>query len=41
VVTKDVPEGALAIGRGQQVNKEGWANRFHEAMAHRKASKQK
>lgn len=38
VVTKDVPEGALAIGRGQQVNKEGWASRFHAAMAQRKAA---
>jgi bifunctional UDP-N-acetylglucosamine pyrophosphorylase/glucosamine-1-phosphate N-acetyltransferase len=24
VITKPVPEGALAIGRGHQVNKEGW-----------------
>ena len=23
-ITKDVPPGALAIGRGTQVNKEGW-----------------
>jgi len=26
-VTKDVPSGALAIARGQQVNKEGWVER--------------
>ena len=41
VVTKDVPNGALAIGRAQQVTKEGWASRFHEVMALRKASKRK
>ncbi len=40
VVTKDVPEGALAIGRGQQVIKEDWASRFHEAMARRRAARQ-
>jgi bifunctional UDP-N-acetylglucosamine pyrophosphorylase/glucosamine-1-phosphate N-acetyltransferase len=28
VITRDVPAGALAIGRGQQVVKEGWATRF-------------
>ena len=28
VVTKDVPPGALAIGRGEQVNKAGWAKRL-------------
>ena len=27
VVTKPVPEGALAVGRGHQVNKEGWVAR--------------
>jgi len=27
VITKPVPEGALAVGRGQQVNKEGWVAR--------------
>jgi len=26
-ITKDVPPGALGIARGQQVNKEGWAER--------------
>jgi bifunctional UDP-N-acetylglucosamine pyrophosphorylase/glucosamine-1-phosphate N-acetyltransferase len=41
VVTKDVPEGALAVGRAQQVNKVGWASRFHEVMALRKATKPK
>jgi bifunctional UDP-N-acetylglucosamine pyrophosphorylase/glucosamine-1-phosphate N-acetyltransferase len=28
VITRDVPAGALAIGRGQQVVKEGWARRL-------------
>jgi bifunctional UDP-N-acetylglucosamine pyrophosphorylase/glucosamine-1-phosphate N-acetyltransferase len=27
VITQDVPAGALAVGRGRQVNKEGWAER--------------
>jgi bifunctional UDP-N-acetylglucosamine pyrophosphorylase/glucosamine-1-phosphate N-acetyltransferase len=26
-VTRDVPPGALAVGRGRQVIKEGWAQR--------------
>lgn len=25
-ITKDVPSGALAVGRARQVTKEGWAN---------------
>ncbi len=29
-INQDVPEGALGIGRGRQVNKEGWADRFRE-----------
>ncbi len=36
VITKDVPDDALALGRGQQVNKAGWAARFHAAMTKRK-----
>jgi bifunctional UDP-N-acetylglucosamine pyrophosphorylase / glucosamine-1-phosphate N-acetyltransferase len=28
VITRDVPAGALAIGRGQQIVKEGWAARL-------------
>ncbi|BBF92271.1 bifunctional UDP-N-acetylglucosamine diphosphorylase/glucosamine-1-phosphate N-acetyltransferase GlmU [Blastochloris tepida] len=28
VVTADVPDGALAVGRGRQVNKDGWADEF-------------
>ncbi len=33
VITKPVPEGALAIGRGHQVNKDGWVKRKQEAKA--------
>ena len=29
VVTKDVPADALALARAQQVNKDGWAKRYH------------
>jgi bifunctional UDP-N-acetylglucosamine pyrophosphorylase/glucosamine-1-phosphate N-acetyltransferase len=31
-ITRDVPEDALAIGRGQQVVKEGWARQKRAAM---------
>jgi bifunctional UDP-N-acetylglucosamine pyrophosphorylase / glucosamine-1-phosphate N-acetyltransferase len=41
VVTRDVPEGALALTRPLQVVKEGWAGRFHAAMAAKKAAKAK
>jgi bifunctional UDP-N-acetylglucosamine pyrophosphorylase/glucosamine-1-phosphate N-acetyltransferase len=33
VVTDDVPADALALGRGRQVVKEGWAARFRAARA--------
>jgi bifunctional UDP-N-acetylglucosamine pyrophosphorylase/glucosamine-1-phosphate N-acetyltransferase len=36
VITKDVDKDALAIARGQQVEKPGWAERFRMAMASRK-----
>ena len=39
VITKDVPEGALAVARAEQVNKEGWADRYNAAQAKRKAKK--
>ncbi len=39
VITKDVPDDALALGRGQQTNKPGWAARFHAAMSKRKNAK--
>ena len=29
-ITEDIPDDALAIGRGRQVNKEGWAKRKRE-----------
>ena len=32
-ITEDVPEDALAIGRGRQVVKEGWARRKREQLA--------
>jgi bifunctional UDP-N-acetylglucosamine pyrophosphorylase / glucosamine-1-phosphate N-acetyltransferase len=41
VVTRDVPEGALALTRPPQTIKEGWAARFHAAMAAKKAAKGK
>ena len=37
VITKSVPDGALALARGDQVNKEGWAARFRKAKTARKA----
>ena len=36
VITKDVPADALAIGRGQQTVKEGWAKRLRETWLLRK-----
>jgi bifunctional UDP-N-acetylglucosamine pyrophosphorylase/glucosamine-1-phosphate N-acetyltransferase len=39
VVTDDVPDDALAIGRGKQVNKPGWAAQFRTRQAARKATK--
>lgn len=41
VITRDVPDGALALGRGEQVVKEGWAERFHAAMSAKKAKQKK
>jgi bifunctional UDP-N-acetylglucosamine pyrophosphorylase/glucosamine-1-phosphate N-acetyltransferase len=35
-ITKDVPAGALAVARGQQVVKEGWAARKVRARAQRR-----
>ncbi|MDB5697197.1 MAG: glmU, partial [Alphaproteobacteria bacterium] len=39
VVTRDVPDDALAVARGSQVEKPGWALRFREKMAARKQAK--
>jgi bifunctional UDP-N-acetylglucosamine pyrophosphorylase / glucosamine-1-phosphate N-acetyltransferase len=41
VITDAVPAGALALGRGRQSNKLGWAARFHSVMAEKKAKKSK
>lgn len=38
VVTRDVPADALAVARGRQIEKEGWARSFREASAARKAA---
>lgn len=35
-ITKDVPGDALALARAAQVNKEGWAKRYHAAQRKRK-----
>ena len=35
VITKDLPADSLALGRGQQVEKAGWAARFRADMASR------
>ena len=32
-ITEDIPDDALAIGRGRQVNKEGWARKKREERA--------
>ena len=36
VIVKDVPPDALALGRGVQTEKLGWATRFRQAMAGRR-----
>jgi bifunctional UDP-N-acetylglucosamine pyrophosphorylase/glucosamine-1-phosphate N-acetyltransferase len=39
VITRDVAPDALAIGRGKQVEKEGWAKAFRAVAAARKVAK--
>ncbi len=39
VIVADVPDGALALARARQDEKPGWADRFREKMAQRKAKK--
>ncbi|MBI2262764.1 MAG: bifunctional UDP-N-acetylglucosamine diphosphorylase/glucosamine-1-phosphate N-acetyltransferase GlmU [Caulobacterales bacterium] len=39
VITRDVAPGDLALGRGQQTAKPGWAARFMETMGAKKAAK--
>jgi bifunctional UDP-N-acetylglucosamine pyrophosphorylase/glucosamine-1-phosphate N-acetyltransferase len=41
VVTEDVAPDSLAVGRGRQVAKEGWAKTFREASLARKATAKK
>ena len=41
VVTEDVPEGALALGRARQVNKPGLARRMFEKLKFAKAQRDK
>lgn len=38
VVTQDVPDDALALGRGRQAVKDGWASRFRAQQSERKKS---
>lgn len=39
VITKDVPDGALGVARGRQVNLEGWATKNKEKKLAEKAAK--
>jgi bifunctional UDP-N-acetylglucosamine pyrophosphorylase/glucosamine-1-phosphate N-acetyltransferase len=39
VITRDVDPGALALARGNQEGKAGWATKFRAAMRARKAAK--
>ena len=39
VITKDVPDDALAVARADQVNKDGWAARYRAAQEKRKMKK--
>jgi bifunctional UDP-N-acetylglucosamine pyrophosphorylase/glucosamine-1-phosphate N-acetyltransferase len=41
VITQDVPADALAVARGQQVEKPGWAKRFRERKQAEKAARKK
>ncbi|WP_395671047.1 bifunctional UDP-N-acetylglucosamine diphosphorylase/glucosamine-1-phosphate N-acetyltransferase GlmU [Phenylobacterium sp.] len=41
VITRDVPPGALAVARGQQADKPGWATAFRDKKAAEKAAKAK
>jgi len=41
VITKDVEENSLAVGRGRQMQKSGWATSFRDKMAEIKAAKKK
>jgi bifunctional UDP-N-acetylglucosamine pyrophosphorylase/glucosamine-1-phosphate N-acetyltransferase len=39
VITRDVPADALAVARGRQIEREGWASAFRAAATARKAKK--
>jgi bifunctional UDP-N-acetylglucosamine pyrophosphorylase/glucosamine-1-phosphate N-acetyltransferase len=39
VITQDVADDALAVGRGRQVQKDGWAAAFRKTMSAKKAGK--
>ncbi len=41
VITKDVPDDALALARADQSNKDGWAKRYHAAMQKKKSNTKK
>jgi bifunctional UDP-N-acetylglucosamine pyrophosphorylase / glucosamine-1-phosphate N-acetyltransferase len=41
VITRDVPKNALAIARGEQDNKEGWAERYRALKQARKPQSKK
>jgi bifunctional UDP-N-acetylglucosamine pyrophosphorylase/glucosamine-1-phosphate N-acetyltransferase len=41
VITEDVAPHALAVGRGRQIAREGWAHRFREASQARKDAAKK
>jgi bifunctional UDP-N-acetylglucosamine pyrophosphorylase/glucosamine-1-phosphate N-acetyltransferase len=41
VITRDVPDDALALARGSQVDKEGWAARFRERKLAERAARGK
>lgn len=41
VITKDVPDGTLAVARGQQRNLDGWSDRFRAQKAAKQAEKDK
>ena len=40
-VTRDVAAGELRLGRGEQLVKPGWADRFHDAMKKKKKAAEK
>jgi bifunctional UDP-N-acetylglucosamine pyrophosphorylase/glucosamine-1-phosphate N-acetyltransferase len=41
VITKDVPDNALALARAEQANKDGWATRYHTTQKKRKQKRAK